>query len=215
MRAILIMIRYFSQDIQITRWVKQDHAKYCGLYYRMNDRIQFCRHYFFALLSRGNRVICEECITAAIHKLTKWSAESIKKTIQRVIETGEFHRYHGYKGIQYNPYFGNRLSYNDKRVLYYDGEEYAPAGGEQEVIRAVRTQMKLVVDEEVVAEEYELPQIVNLEEHMQLKQEVEALREDNIEIKAMLREMMNTLKEYAPQQAEKYERHLKVVKNDD
>lgn len=207
---------YLSYTQPITRFTKIQHVVFCAMAYTEKDVQNFIRHFIFAVMNRKNIVCFQTAIGSVIHQLTGWEISFINKTIKGMVTRKELIR-RGYKQIQYNPQFANRVIVMTSSQLGYDGEPALFSEKELQLIDGIHRLVKeLPKDRLQEKDETDEENDMQLKEQIhQLKQDSEKLREESVEIKLLLQEVLSIVKKYEPEEAVKIERHLRLVKIDD
>lgn len=189
---------------------------------RRKDYLSLCRHFLWQINRQNNQPLTQKSLVSTIADLTK-NCGIDKRRIENVLsemgKRGEIERYKGINNrVGWNPKITNQVrwsvfesSYGGKPLK----EDYTDH--EKEVIRGLEKLSNVGTFLPRDMEDYQHTK--NLKEddqEMMLNlalQKIENLEQDNLEIKAMLREVLADLKKYDPKKVNDVERHLKLVKN--
>jgi hypothetical protein len=208
---------FFDQPIK--RFVKIHHVVYCAIAYVEKDVENFIRHFFFAVMDRKNTITFQTAIATVIHELTGWEIRNINKTIQRMVKQKELVR-RGYKQIQYNPNFANRVIVLSFSRLGYDGEDVSLSQEQLHIITEINRLIQNMPQDRIQTEED-----IRDEEMSALLKQMDEIKDQNKKMQQKLQQLddmeskldrltvlVETIARGGSVTAEEARRHLTLVK---
>jgi hypothetical protein len=181
---------------------------------RNGDAAYISQAILSALACPHDNVVYAGCgLAVTIAELTKLSPRSIRRELSGMQERGFLTKLDEYS-CQINPEYMQKTS---KRINYHGNKQVQPNSEESEFLIkihtiAIQSWEQRGKNYKVVSTEDKDAMIKNLQKELRQERKAAANRHD--ELKSMLSEVVNLLKKHEPEEADKVERKLTLVRND-
>lgn len=209
------------------RFSKINHTYYFIDAVRRKDYLNICRHFLWLMNRQNNQPTTQKSIVSTITELTKFAGLDSRTLTNALVEMKKYGELERFKGIHnrvgWNPNATNQIRWSNFRSSYsglplreYTNDEEICASELEKLAKTNSYSYQSLDDYEHTREmeQEDADMTVALQKISNLESTIESLETTVNEMKHMLSDMVRLLKKHEPEEAEKVERHLTLVKTE-
>lgn len=210
---------------QCKRFSKINHIYFFLDAVRRKDYLYILREFLWLMNNQNSQPVTQKAIVSTIAELTKYAgidSRTLSKTLVQLKNNGEIERYEGiHNRVGWNPDVTNQVRWTNFRSNYsglplrrYTDDEKICVSKLEELANINSYSYRSLDDFEHTREleQEENDMTVALKKIGDLESTIGNLETTVNEMKHMLSDMIRLLKKHEPEEAEKVERHLQLVR---